>query len=288
MKSLVVTLLVILIFNSCNFINPEEELPSYIFIDEFSFSTSPGEGTQSQKFTEIWAYANDQIVGVYDLPARIPILDRGNTNLSFFAGIKNFGLSSMRISYPFVQGYEITRNLSPMTMDTIRPVFSYFPDLDIVQKDWDATSPSIIPMGSNMGELLVEDDLAKVFEGDRCGYFRLPAGGFNLSFKDDQNFDFVSGKVTFLELDYSCNNKFSIGLIARNGSIDDKNMAVVVNPTTEADDFPVWNKIYIDLGLIVQENPNASYFEFYFESIPDNPGDRIDLYLDNLKVVQFE
>lgn len=288
MKSLVVALLVILIFNSCNFINPEEQLPSYVYIDSFSFTVSPGEGTQSQKFTEVWAYANDQVVGVYDLPARIPILDQGNTNLSFFAGIKNFGLSSMRIIYPFVEGYRLTKNLQPMSVDTIRPSFKYFSNLDIVQKDWDATSPSIIPLSSNMGELLVEDDAAKVFEGDRSGYFRLPAGSLNLSFKDDENFQFVNGKVTFLEMDYSCNNKFSIGLISRTGTTDKKNMAVVVNPTTETDEFPVWNKIYVDLGLIVRENPNASYFEFYYEAIPDAPGDRIDLYLDNLKVIQFE
>lgn len=288
MKTKVVPLLAFVCGISCNFINPKEQLPAYVHIDEYSFNTVAGEGTQSHKFTEIWVYSNDQIVGVYDLPASIPILEEGPANLSFFAGIKNFGLSSMRIKYPFVEGYRLASNLQPMKTDTIRPSFHYFENLNIVQKDWDATSPSIIPLSTNTGELLVEDQPEKVFEGDRCGYFRLPAGSLNLAFKDDQNFNFVNGRVTFLEMDYSCNNKFSVGLIARNGTQDIKNMAVIINPTTEGDDQPVWNKIYIDLGLIVREHADASYYEFYFEAQPDNPGDRVDLYLDNLKIVEFE
>lgn len=287
MKFKIVYLSLALFIASCNFINPDEKEPAFIYIDQFSFSTEPGEGTESQKFTEIWAYANDQVVGVYDLPATIPILHEGNTNLSFFAGIKNFGLSDSRIIYPFVQGYRLNKNLKPLAFDTIRPTFSYFDGLNITQKDWDINTPSMLALSSNQGELLIEDDETKVFEGNRCGYFRMPSGSTNLSFKDDDNLDLESGVITFLELNYSCNNKFSVGLIAREGTSDRRNLIAIINPTTSGSSAPVWNKIYLDLGLIVRDNPNASHFEVYFESVPDSPGNAIDLYLDNLKLISF-
>jgi len=287
MKFKIVYLSLALFTASCNFINPDEKEPAYIYIDQFSFSTDPGEGTENQKFTEIWAYANDQVVGVYDVPAMIPIVHEGNTNLSFFAGIKNFGLSDSRIIYPFVKGYRLTKNLKPLQIDTIRPSFAYFDDLSINQKDWDLTTPSIIGLNSNQGELLIEDDPTKVFEGNRCGYFRLPSGGTNLSFKDDENLDLESGVITFLELNYSCNNKFAVGLSVREGSIDRRSLISIINPTTSSTSSPQWNKIYIDLGLVIRDNPSASFFEVYFESVPDTPGNAIDLYLDNMKIIHF-
>ncbi|MFY7708362.1 MAG: hypothetical protein ACOVQ5_09790 [Flavobacteriales bacterium] len=287
MKFKIVYLSLAIFTASCNFINPDEQDPAYIYIDQFSFSTDPGEGTENQKFTEIWAYANDQVIGVYDLPALIPAMHEGNTNLSFFAGIKNFGLSDSRIIYPFVQGFRLTKNLKPLGIDTIRPSFTYFDDLSINQKDWDLTTPSIIGLNSNQGELLIEDDETKVFEGNRCGYFRMPAGSTNLSFKDDENLDLEGGVITFLELNYSCNNKFAVGLSAREGSVDRRNLISIINPTTSGTSAPVWNKIYIDLGLVIRDNPNASFFEVYFESVPDTPGNAIDLYLDNMKIIHF-
>jgi len=287
MKFKIVYLSLAIVIASCNFINPDEKEPAYIYIYQFSFSTSISEGTDSQKFTEIWAFANDQIIGVYDLPAMIPALHEGNTNLSFFAGIKNFGLSDSRIIYPLVRGYRLTKDLKPLQVDTIRPSFTYFDELSINQKDWDLNTPSIIALNSNQGELLIEDDETKVFEGNRCGYFRMPAGGTNLSFKDDENLDLEQGVITFLELNYSCNNKFAVGLSAREGSTDRRDIILVINPTTSGSSTPVWNKIYIDLGVPINSRPNATFFEVYFESVPDTPGNSIDLYLDNMKIIHF-
>lgn len=273
-----------IILNSCN---PDEPDPAFIYIEDFQFNTAPGEGTSSQKITEMWLYINDQVVGVTDLPARIPVLETGNVNVGIFPGIKNNGLSSMRIKYPFFSGYTYSTNLKPLQTDTVVPSFSYFDDLLIVEKDYDGSSPSMVSFSSNQGQLLISDDSNVAFEGERCGHYILEAGNSLLAFKDDQNLEFNSGEVVFLELNYSSNNQFSTGLIAREGTTDRKNMAVIINPTTDGSLAPVWNKIYIDLGLIISQNSNASYFEIYFEATPDNSGEPIHIYLDNLKLVRF-
>jgi len=64
----------------CNLINPTETLPSYIIIDEFSFTTNYStEFSDSEKITEMWVFANDQVIGSFDLPAEVPILLEGMT-----------------------------------------------------------------------------------------------------------------------------------------------------------------------------------------------------------------
>lgn len=267
--------------------NPDEQDPSFIYVDQFSFSTGPGEGTDSEKFTEIWAYANDQVIGVFDLPARIPVLNQGNTEISLFAGIKNNGISTTRIKYPFIEGEYYNLNLTPLSVDTLRPQFKYFEDLDIEQKDFDGNTPNMIPLSSNQGNLSMISNDERVFEGERCGYYTLPSGSALLSFKDDQNLQLTSGAVSFLEMNYSCNSRFSVGLIANQSGVETKKLVVVINPTTESSTQPVWNKIYIDLGYIVQQSPGTAYFETFFEATPLSTGQEVTLFLDNLKVVRF-
>lgn len=267
--------------------NPDEQDPSFIYVDQFSFSTGPGEGTDSEKFTEIWAYANDQVIGVFDLPARIPVLNQGNTEISLFAGIKNNGISTTRIKYPFIEGEYYNLNLTPLSIDTLRPQFKYFEDLDIEQKDFDGNTPNMIPLSSNQGNLSMISNDERVFEGERCGYYTLPSGSALLSFKDDQNLQLTSGAVSFLEMNYSCNSRFSVGLIANQSGVETKKLVVVINPTTESSTQPVWNKIYIDLGYIVQQSPGTAYFETFFEATPLSTGQEVTLFLDNLKVVRF-
>ncbi|MFZ4785294.1 MAG: hypothetical protein ACOYLH_07430 [Flavobacteriales bacterium] len=288
MRLLAPVLLLSLLLFSCDIINPDEQEPGFIYIDQYDWQVAPGEGTESHKFTEIWVYDNNQIIGVYDLPAKVPVLAEGSRNLSFFAGIKSNGLSAMRLKYPLIEGYEETLNIQPLKTDTVVPVFRYFENLDIVEKDFDGNTPTIVSMEGNQAELSMEDDESLVFEGDLCGYYHLPAGSTKMIFKDDQNHALEQGNTVFLELDYSSNNMFSVGLISREGSIDNKNLAVIINPTTETIGLPVWNKIYIDLGLIVQTRVNANYFELYFEASPDNSGDEVELFLDNIKLVQFQ
>mgnify|MGYP000951909470 CR=1 FL=1 len=45
-------------------------------------------------------------------------------------------------------------------------------------------------------------------------------------------------------------------------------------------------KIYVDFGAIPQKHPQALFYEWYIESIPDAPNKAVELYLDNLKWVK--
>jgi len=103
----------------------------------------------------------------------------------------------------------------------------------------------------------------------------------------DENLGYVAGNFYFLEMNYSANNKFSVGLLITEGGIETKYFALIINPTQTGSGNPDWNKIYIDFGDLPNKHPQATSFKFFVEMIPDESGKECELYLDNLKWVQW-
>lgn len=281
------TIFCTLILHGCDFINPAEQEPAYLYIPSFSFQASSTQGTSSEAITEVWVYSNDQNLGVYELPAKVPILDKGNNNIRIFAGIKSNGISNTRIRYPFYAPFDTTLTLSAFQVDTIIPSFNYFNQVVISEKGFEGGN-FFIQTGTNNGTFSTTNNPSQVFEGSRSGWGQIEAGMTRLYFKDDDNLNYTSGDNVFLELNYSCNSTFSVGFITTTGGITAKNMALIINPTSSGDGLtPVWKKIYIDFGFILLQNPNAQFHELYVESVPINAQESVNLFLDNLKWVTW-
>lgn len=275
--------LAVLLFVSCN---GNEQEPSVLHVDDFLFEAGALQGTSSENITELWVYEEGTILGVYDLPAQIPVLSEGNTALRFFAGIKNNGISSTRITYPFYTSFDTTIVLSPLSEHWVEPAFSYVENLDIDEMDFEDGVNEFFGYGTNQG--IMEITETDVFEGDASARALLEPDQSVLLQRTEQHYLWDAGDLVFLEMNYSCNNSFSVGLYDINSAAETKNFAVILNPTTTGNGNPVWKKIYIDLGFIIQQNADADYFELYFESIHDESGSTVEIFLDNLKLVEFE
>jgi hypothetical protein len=158
----------------------------------------------------------------------------------------------------------------------------------ITQADFDVNTPSMVGLGSNSGHFYLVDNASQVFEGSRSGLLQLGTGEYYMYFKDENNFNFASGNTIFLELNYSCNTQFSIGLIKNKDGNTTQVPTLIVNATTTSTSEPTWNKIYVDLGYIVQQNSPADFFELYWEVSDYSSSRPINLYLDNIKVLYFQ
>lgn len=258
-----------------------------MYIPAFTFQANLNQGTSSEAITEVWVYSDDQNLGVYDLPAKIPILELGTANIRIFAGIKNNGISNTRIRYPFYAPFDTTLNISAFQIDTLIPHFTYYNQAVISEKGFESGN-FLVQTGTNNGNFSVTNQANQVFEGNRSGWGHLDAGSSHLFYKDDENLNYSSGENVFLELNYSSNNIFSVGYITTTGGIQAKNVALIINPTSSGDGLsPVWKKIYIDFGYVLQQNPNAQFHELYIESIPANATTPVNIFLDNLKWVTW-
>ena len=88
--------LFLLVLVSCNKFDKEERVPSYISIPAIEFivpdSLKADQGTASAKITDAWIYLDDKLKGIFELPAKFPLLNEGEHSLKVFPGIKQNGI----------------------------------------------------------------------------------------------------------------------------------------------------------------------------------------------------
>ena len=277
-------LLLVLLIASCEIINPSEETPSFIYIEDFTITSTSGQGSHSSKITDAWVWIGGENQGVYPLPAHIPILHSGRQTIFVEAGIKINGISASRESYPFYTTHEEEIDLIPNETDTIKPNISYIIDeipfienfegiglkLSILSDSINHSIDKIFTdtlesqMGNYFGKIAIDGDAYEVFE---CG---------------TPDLNLPTDKPVYLEMDYKCNNTMLVGLYANNNSQSEKTAIIYLNDRTQ------WNKIYIFLSEYLASYNNSTSYKLFFGMIRDTSQTQSEMYLDNIKILYEE
>ncbi len=284
---LIYSLFACVLLCGCSLIDPQESLPGFVEVNTYGFDIGPNQGSASNLVTEHWFSVNDNILGSYDLPCSMPILENGSARLRVQAGIKNNGVGSTRIRYPFYQPYDTVLQVVPGQNISVTPVYRYYNNLDFDNSRNFESGNFFVSYGNNEGVSESTSNQDIVFEGNRSGALLLDDGANYLLVKDINTLSLDAGNTIFLEMNYSCNNSFMLGSYVTTGGIARKTPMITITPTTSAATAPTWNKIYIDLGALALGNPNASGHELYIECIK-NEADAPRIYLDNLKIVRWD
>jgi len=279
--------------NSCEKFEGDQTVPSYIQVDTFYLTANPiiEEGPLTHKITDVWVYANDQVIGAFELPAQIPVLEQGTGKLSLFAGIKYNGLSGTRGPYYFYQPKIIEDfNFIVDSVQTINPTVSYYAtSIFAWLEDFEDAAITLLPTSrsdtslrliyhdpphpkyGDISSVAYLDDLRTVLEvttnaGEPEG-FNLPSGG----------------TPTFLEMDYNTNELIIVGLyITDLGTGITQHPILVLNPTDGN-----WNKIYVNLTPTATSNPNAEYYNVFLRADRQSSDDLSIIKIDNLKLVHL-
>jgi hypothetical protein len=228
------------------------------------------------------------MLGAYDLPADIPVLAEGATNLSFRAGIRNNGIAATRIMYPFFETITTTENLKPLESVNITPTFEYKESTFFRLREEFEDAGNKFVATSNSDTVLVNISGEEVFEGNSSGKVVLQGLTDHFEVETDDELALPAGKLIWVEMDYKSNNSFAIGLKAYQGANVAKNLALIVNPTTDDLGVAQWNKIYVELTLVANQHLGAEYFKLYIESNLDAELDKAEILFDNVKIIHFE
>lgn len=277
--------------NSCYKFSGDQTIPSYLRIDSIGLNTDYfTEGSNTHNITDAWVYIDDNLIGVFELPAVVPILKSGPQNLDIRAGIKLNGISSTRVPYPFYK--PITNeefNLYPdsvIDMGVINTryesdvVFAWmedFEDSGITLEEISTSDTAIKRTSQNDPNALIDE-------------YSLHSGVVNLtedkpvwSSASISSFPITSqGSSVLLELDFKTDNYFSVGLLILEYNTFIKIPLVIANHSN------TWRKIYINLGPNISLHPQGDYFKVVFESEIENDKTRADIYLDNIKLLYFQ
>lgn len=273
------------LLSSCNLINRDEKEPAYIEANQFNLTTNVFvHGSASSEIKDCWLFADDQAIGTYEMPFKIPTIKTGAKNLKAFPGIFLNGSGFVRIVYPFYKPYEINLDLASGSTSTINPTTTYYDDVIMpVRINFDDASG--IPLeASNQSDTVLQiiTNNAQVFEGNGSGLLELKRSGEG--FCEVQTINNVvlpkQGRAVYLEFDYKSNYEMAVGVIGLNpNTAPFKDVTAFIEPSTQ------WKKIYMNITAQVSSALQATGYKIFFGAAKPNNSEPLRIYLDNIKLV---
>ena len=266
--------------------------PSWLVIDDISLSTNEvTEGSNSDGITDAWVYMDDQALGIFELPARIPILAEGEHSFIIYAGVKDNGISATRVRYPFYTRYEASLNLVKGQELEINPTVYYKSNVqfELLEDFEDVGIEFYSAPESDTAMFSIDDtnypDIVKY--GSRCGAVFINETDSLFKAFTNTNLKLPQGEDAYAEIDFMNTNSMIVSLIAQNsGGSQEQPPIVLFNPQNESE--MVWKKIYVNLKENVSFEVNATSFELLLTSILDEENSTGIIYLDNIKVLRYE
>jgi len=266
----------------------DEDIPSYLAIDTISISTNSLQGTASQKVTDAWVYADNELIGAFELPAQFPVLKVEESVVSIFAGIKMNGINETRVPYPFYD--KIAKNIT-FEREKIT-------DLGHLKFAYAAATKFAWIESFEQGNLSIDStprsevnfvrtrlhELAAAFPYETNEYAAkvvIPSDTLAFECVSHEAFKLpTDGTSVFLELNYRSNNPFTVGLFI-NGSYSSQKSVLIVNPSN------TWNKIYINFTPTLSANSDGSSFKVFFYATKNTDEPNAEILFDNIKLLHF-
>jgi hypothetical protein len=271
-------------FCGCNIVNPDEKIPYFIQIDSVKLDGAnylKYGSTQQAKITEVWVYANNDLLGGYELPANVPIIADSNATISIQAGIRVNGIGSQRRPYPFYNFYTTNITWPKATRQKITPQFTYADKAEAMQNwDFESSNP-FIPRNAGADEpLQATATNSKVFEGIASGLWLVDTSLPYHEVITNDVYTLEQGKEFYMEFDYKSTCNFEVHALAK---ISGQFQNVLVSGVNKKD---TWNKMYINLGAMVTQL-GATDYQFILRSALDSTQNNGEILIDNMKIMRF-
>ncbi len=275
------------------------ETPAFLHIEQVDLRVSSVEaqGTNDHAISDAWVYLNDDLVGIYEVPATVPIISEGPQKISIIAGIENNGISSSRINYPFFDTYISHLNL--IRGDTIDfsddaenasilngyycPVVEYFDGLEFWNERFEEGNLFESTEDSDT-EISITYNPALVFNYDPdhdsqgSGLVELTADEPYFEIRSTHEFAPQKGQRVYLEINYFTECPLQVGVYE---------MEPTLTKVYGKGLYPVsnWSKIYIELTSEVAQRANAESYSIFIEGILDAGQSECTILLDNVKLI---
>lgn len=283
---------ILFMLSSCDKFEGDQTIPSYIAIDSLGFDAADDiQGSSNQKIIDAWIYVDDNIIGGFELPARVPVLVNGIHKLEVRGGIMLNGIPETRAPNPCWKPMIINAyNFTPDSISRFYNLTTYYENCSFVWME-DFEDASLAIKGSNNSdtgivrtypagapEALIEDfsqySGISYLDADHPYLQLVSVSG------SDEGYVFDRGDFIFLELNYKNTIPVVVGLyITLTDNTVEERSFLIISPSDE------WNKIYVNFTPIVNETTDARDYTVYLEaSLPDGTEDAV-IVLDNIKLV---
>ena len=287
MKAILLFIPLAFLLSTCIKNNPD---PAWLEVNDWTLVANANyfgaEGALTENLTEAWVYVNDDLIGVFEVPFKIPILKSGAVDIKVFPAIKNNGISATKKVYPFLETYQINGVLVANETLTISPTTKYKDNLSFTIEDFEDINTSIVnDPNTSAASFSLSNNNLQWFNGNFYAKVALNATDSSWIAYTNWTSYIPKGKEVYLEIDYRNTNNVVTGLIAISPSGTLPNPHITLQ--TQDASTVVWKKIYLDLREMVSASANGAYFEQSFEAYLDDGLSNTEIEIDNIKLIHF-
>lgn len=270
----------------------DDGIPSRIAIDSIDLNIDAANGNEIHQIKGVQVFANQELIGNFELPCKIPIDKLGKVQIDIFPLVFINGSSSNLTLYTPLDGYRDTLNLTAGATKTLTPTFKHRA-ATVVRwiEDFEDNNSTLIPIlpspfpGDSTGIATRDFDLDGKFAGpskvyrfcfeniDTAKYF--DAGSF-LEYTDLP----TNGSAVFFEFDIKTDLPVQLALRRKNPTTSELVPYMVINPTQGK-----WKRFYVNLVYELANQPaNTSIRIFFDVNKPANSVAGREILFDNLRL----
>jgi hypothetical protein len=279
LKHFILLLILSVFFSFCK--SKEASAISLIEVDQFSSAYIANADTfGNQKLSDVWILTNNEDLGVYELPARIPIKVTGDSVAIFMTpGFKYLDINDVRVKYaPFKP---FSRKIKFETGQTYKviPQLKYFDIYKVEIENFEGNGVKLDKLASSDTALTIGNNLSQMFNNTKYGQIVLTNVKTQAGIKTSNKYALPAANTAdkaFLEFNYKSDVIITVGLFDGNQKY---------TPYVEEEISSVWKKAYVDIGEASKKANNASgsYVYFAVKNIDNLP--IANIYFDDIKVI---
>ncbi len=275
----------VLVLAACIKNNPN---PSWIQVNPVVLVSNPNlsgaEGQLTQDFRDVWLYVDDQLIGCFQTPFKIPILKEGSMNVKIYPAVRNNGIAGSKMIYPLVNFYELNTVFTPNQTTVINPQTSYVDNVNFWIEDFEDASIKIQDdPNTSVAALFTTSENALPLNGFNYGKVLLNASDSVWVANTTEQLYIAKNRPCFLEVDYYNTNSFVQGFLAVSslGNVYQDNAGF----NQQGPSSVKWKKMYIELTELIGNSSNGSNFIQTFKANLDTNRTESFVCIDNIKII---
>lgn len=276
----------------------DQIIPSYIYIPKLNsngiYSIS---GSDSSEIYGAKVFVNNQLIGVYQTPVEVPIFAEGEHTIKTSAVVKKNGFPNDLIPYPYFEFS--TDNVLLETDKTIdlTPTVEYLSTatVDYWFEDFENPSIKFVTTDNSTGDLVKTQNSELVFvdnsngngANSTSGLFEFDNDSAYIKTLTNENFNYKKNTNVFVEINYKNNQPFFFDIVVFNqlGQVE-KIPFFQFKETINTEGDLYWNKIYLEIGSVLNTIDLLVGFEICFEMQKDISVSNSVIVIDNVKLIK--
>ena len=285
MKHTIILVFLTFILFSCSKDQPEV---SWLKIDKWVLTENPNSenftGELTHALTQVFVNMDGVSLGVFELPAKIPIIGEGEHDFIILPGVINNGISETKKRYPFMEQYEGTIELLKNDTVYLTPTTQYYNSINFLNEDFESPSMQLEVSTESTATIGRNNDPSILQWGNRYGEVLLTDSASSISFVT--TFGTVLPKLAtevYLEFDYMNSNSLLTSVLSYGNGEYYTDPYILINPQDAS--TAEWKHIYLDLKEIVSYRQTVPINEAGFQLALDDGSTSTFFYIDNIKLV---